>query len=230
MYLTLAAEALRLLVIGNSSGQRTRATVALHKIACFYTFHSVEWEQGCEMRSGAVIIFHFLVLCCAIDRFSRDRFTCQAPAPSYQEWTEAPLWCSVYGPCPSNSLGVLWTPRPRPYRKSPSLLGKVADTPDLDPNMATFIKRFSEDPKNGLDRAWKGCQDKLLDISGPLTKILELAVLAKESNTPLSPQTLLEWAQRAVCLLGNANYALSMERRRSFLMRIDPKLAELANG
>ncbi|KAJ1099980.1 hypothetical protein NDU88_005071 [Pleurodeles waltl] len=33
MYLTLAAEALRLLVIGNSSGQRTRATAALHKIA-----------------------------------------------------------------------------------------------------------------------------------------------------------------------------------------------------
>ncbi|KAJ1193960.1 hypothetical protein NDU88_003255 [Pleurodeles waltl] len=90
-------------------------------------------------------------------------------------------------------------------------MGKVADTPDLDPNLVTFMKRFSKDPKKGLDRAWKGCQDKLLDISGPITKILELAVQAKESDSPLEPQTVLKWAQRAICLLGNANYLLSHE-------------------
>ncbi|KAJ1096641.1 hypothetical protein NDU88_001776 [Pleurodeles waltl] len=58
----------------------------------------------------------------------------------------------------------------------PSLLGRVADTPELDPNMASFLRKFAKDPKKGLDRAWKGCQDKLLDLSGPLTKILDLAV------------------------------------------------------
>ncbi|KAJ1205843.1 hypothetical protein NDU88_001268 [Pleurodeles waltl] len=37
----------------------------------------------------------------------------------------------------------------------PSLLGRVAETPDLDPNMATFMRKFSKDPKKGVDRAWK---------------------------------------------------------------------------
>ncbi|KAJ1087503.1 hypothetical protein NDU88_000672 [Pleurodeles waltl] len=110
----------------------------------------------------------------------------------------------------------------------PLLLGKMVEMPELDPNMATFIKRFSKEPKKGLDRAWKRCQDKLLDISGPLTKILELAVQAKESNTPIDPHTILEWAQRAISLLGNANYAMPTECRCSCLMRVAPYLAELA--
>ncbi|KAJ1115579.1 hypothetical protein NDU88_003801 [Pleurodeles waltl] len=66
-----------------------------------------------------------------------------------------------------------------------SLLGKVADTPELDPSMATFLRKFAKDPKKGLDRAWRGCQDKLLDVSGPLTKILDLAIQSKETETPL---------------------------------------------
>ncbi|KAJ1193119.1 hypothetical protein NDU88_002424 [Pleurodeles waltl] len=73
-----------------------------------------------------------------------------------------------------------------------SLLGKVVDTPELDPNMATFIKRFS---KKGPRPSMEGSQDKLLDISGPIMKILELAVQAKETSPPLDLQTVLEWAQ-----------------------------------
>ncbi|KAJ1135871.1 hypothetical protein NDU88_002300 [Pleurodeles waltl] len=46
----------------------------------------------------------------------------------------------------------------------PSLLGKVAETPELDPSMATFLRKFAKDPKKGLDRAWRGCQDKLMDV------------------------------------------------------------------
>ncbi|KAJ1206241.1 hypothetical protein NDU88_001650 [Pleurodeles waltl] len=110
----------------------------------------------------------------------------------------------------------------------PSLLGKVADTMELDPSAATFLKKFTKDPKKGLNRAWKSCQDKILDLSGPITKILELTVQAKETNTPLDPEAVLECAQRAIGLLGNANCAMSTERKKSFLMRIDPKLAELA--
>ncbi|KAJ1139666.1 hypothetical protein NDU88_006033 [Pleurodeles waltl] len=94
----------------------------------------------------------------------------------------------------------------------PSLLGKVANTLELVPSVATFLKKFTKDPKEGLDRAWKGCQDKMLDLSGPITKILELAVQAKESGTPLELEAVLEWAQRAICFLGNANCAMSTER------------------
>ncbi|KAJ1184984.1 hypothetical protein NDU88_001780 [Pleurodeles waltl] len=61
----------------------------------------------------------------------------------------------------------------------PSLLGKVAEVPELDPSMATFLRKFAKGPKKGLDRAWRGCQDKLLDVSGPLTKILDLAIQSK---------------------------------------------------
>ncbi|KAJ1130328.1 hypothetical protein NDU88_008681 [Pleurodeles waltl] len=74
-----------------------------------------------------------------------------------------------------------------------------------------FFKKLPKDPNKGLDRAWKGCQDKLLDLSGPITKILELAVQAKETDTPLDPEAILEWTQRAICLLGNANCSMSTE-------------------
>ncbi|KAJ1088295.1 hypothetical protein NDU88_001453 [Pleurodeles waltl] len=100
----------------------------------------------------------------------------------------------------------------------------------LDPSMATFLRKFAKDPKKGLDRAWRSCQDKLLDLSGPLMKILDLAIHSKEINSPLDPEVVLEWTQRAICLLGNANCAMSTERRRSFLICLDPKLVELATN
>ncbi|KAJ1160923.1 hypothetical protein NDU88_001413 [Pleurodeles waltl] len=108
-----------------------------------------------------------------------------------------------------------------------SLVRKVVDTPELDPSMATFLRKFAKDPKTGLDSACRGCQDKLLDLSGPLTKILDQAIQSKETNTPLDPEVVLEWAQQAICLLGNANCAMSTERRHS-LIRLDTKLAEVA--
>ncbi|KAJ1208086.1 hypothetical protein NDU88_003476 [Pleurodeles waltl] len=77
----------------------------------------------------------------------------------------------------------------------PALSGKVADTPELDPHMVTFLKKYAKDPKKGIDRAWRSCQDKLLDISGPLTKILHLALQAKESQEGVDPKILSEWAQ-----------------------------------
>ncbi|KAJ1116904.1 hypothetical protein NDU88_005109, partial [Pleurodeles waltl] len=90
--------------------------------------------------------------------------------------------------------------------------------------------KFGKDPKKGLDRSWRICQDKLLDVTGPLTKILEMAFLAKESGTPVDTEVLIGWAQRSLCLLGNANCAVSSERRKSILMRIDPKLTDLATS
>ncbi|XP_078534007.1 uncharacterized protein LOC144820300 [Lissotriton helveticus] len=112
----------------------------------------------------------------------------------------------------------------------PSLPNRVAATPEIDPKLCTFFAKYVKDPKKGIDRSWKACQDKLLDVVGPLTKIIELAQRSKESGMPLPVEDVAGWAQRAVCLLGNANCALSAERRRSLLLRIDPKLGELSSS
>lgn len=96
--------------------------------------------------------------------------------------------------------------------------------------MSAFLQKFIRDPKKGIDRSWRACQDKLLDALGPITKILDMAEEAKESGSIISPETLSGWAQRAVIFLGNANCALSTKRRRSLLIKIDPKLGDLANS
>lgn len=112
----------------------------------------------------------------------------------------------------------------------PSLEGKVAATPDIDPRMATFLQKFVKDPKKGIDRSWRACQDKLLDALGPITKILDMAEEAKVSGSIISPDNLSAWAQRAVVFLGNANCAISTERHRSLLIKVDPKLGDLADS
>lgn len=68
----------------------------------------------------------------------------------------------------------------------------------------------------------------MLDIVGPLAKILEMALSAKESATPVDPDILAGWTQRAICFLGNANCAISTERRKSLLLRMDANLTDLA--
>ncbi|KAJ1096630.1 hypothetical protein NDU88_001765 [Pleurodeles waltl] len=112
----------------------------------------------------------------------------------------------------------------------PDIPGKVALMPELDPNLATFIKPSAKDPKKGIDRYWKSCQGKALDPAGPLCKNLELAVGAEESGSPIDPEILAGWAQRALCMLRNSNSAVSIERRHSILLLIDPKLADQANA
>ncbi|XP_078508555.1 uncharacterized protein LOC144768622 [Lissotriton helveticus] len=112
----------------------------------------------------------------------------------------------------------------------PSLPFRVACTPEIDPKLCTFFAKYIKDPKKGIDRSWKACQDKLLDVVGPLTKIIETAQRSKESGLPMSVDDVAGWSQRAMCLLGNANCALSAERRRSLLLKIDPKLGELSSS
>ncbi|KAJ1148937.1 hypothetical protein NDU88_001761 [Pleurodeles waltl] len=112
----------------------------------------------------------------------------------------------------------------------PTLPDRVASTPDIDPKMCTFFGKYVKDPKKGIDRSWRACQHKLLDIVGPLTQIIQLAEQAKMSNTHLQTDVVAGWAQRALCLLSNANCAISEERRRSLLIKIDPKLGELSTS
>ncbi|XP_078512122.1 uncharacterized protein LOC144771629 [Lissotriton helveticus] len=112
----------------------------------------------------------------------------------------------------------------------PDLGDILADTPEVDPTMVTYLRKFAKDPKKGLDRSRRSSQDKVLDMLGLLTKILDLGFMAKESSAMVDPDELIEWAQRAICQLGNANCALSSERRRSILLKLDPKLAELSTS
>ncbi|XP_069468934.1 uncharacterized protein [Ambystoma mexicanum] len=111
----------------------------------------------------------------------------------------------------------------------PDLPGKVAEAPELDPKMLTFVAKTSKDPRKGIDRSWKSCQEKLLDLAGPLAKIMDLAERAKDTGEEVDPEALAGWAQRAVCLLGNANCAIASERRKGLLLKIDSKLSDLSS-
>ncbi|KAM8977567.1 uncharacterized protein RCH25_046737 [Pelodytes ibericus] len=110
----------------------------------------------------------------------------------------------------------------------PTLPDKVSSTPEFDPTFATFIMKNGKDPRKGLEQGLRSTQDKLLDVSGPLTQFFLMADEALTEGSQIDPHLAREWAQRALCLLGNANTALSTERRKAALFKLDGKLAELA--
>ncbi|KAJ1213807.1 hypothetical protein NDU88_001438 [Pleurodeles waltl] len=80
----------------------------------------------------------------------------------------------------------------------PSLPCKITSTRVIDPNMVLFFSKFGKDPKKGVDRAWSICQDRLLDLVGPLTRILDLAEDARLEGSQIDPEALSNWAQRAI--------------------------------
>ncbi|XP_056378398.1 uncharacterized protein LOC130274287 [Hyla sarda] len=112
----------------------------------------------------------------------------------------------------------------------PSLPHCSAITPELDPILNKFLMKTGKNPKKGIDRSFKSCQDKLLDLLGPLSKILDLVEESASSSKPIDIDVLRGWAQRAVCFLGNANTAITTERKRAVLMKIDPQLTNLASN
>ncbi|XP_069491214.1 uncharacterized protein [Ambystoma mexicanum] len=129
----------------------------------------------------------------------------------------------VRRPLPKGDRSKLRSECPRPV-----LQDKVACTPDIDQPMTVFLSQKGKDPRKGVDKAWRSCQDKLLDVLGPVTQIFEMAEEAAASNSPVDVVMLRGWIQRTVCLLGNANAAISKERRKSLLMRLDSKLADMS--
>ncbi|XP_044128751.1 uncharacterized protein LOC122922247 [Bufo gargarizans] len=110
----------------------------------------------------------------------------------------------------------------------PLIPNKVCETPAVDQKMTQFLAKTGWNPRKGLDSAIKSCQDKLLDIFGPLAKIFEMAESAKVDGSPVDPEELTGWIQRAICIAGSTNSSLSIERRKDILFKIDPKLANLA--
>ncbi|XP_053310209.1 uncharacterized protein LOC128472338 [Spea bombifrons] len=111
----------------------------------------------------------------------------------------------------------------------PTIPGKVTATPEFDSFMVTYMNKKGRDPRRGLEKGLKSAQDKLLDVSGPMTQIFVLADEATAQNSPLDPGLIKDWVQRGLCLLGNANAAISAERRKAALLRIDPRLADMAD-
>ncbi|XP_063297781.1 uncharacterized protein LOC134586215 [Pelobates fuscus] len=109
----------------------------------------------------------------------------------------------------------------------PTLPDKIAVTPEFDSTVSLFMSRAGRDPRKGIEKGLRESQDKLLDILGPLAKMLYLADLALSQGTTLDAHTIREWAQRAICMLGNTNAAMCAERRRTALLKMDPKLMEL---
>ncbi|XP_078524939.1 uncharacterized protein LOC144798029 [Lissotriton helveticus] len=110
----------------------------------------------------------------------------------------------------------------------PALPDKITLVPSIDQPLLTFFSKFGKDPRRGVEKAWSTCQDKLLDIVGPLARIFDMAESARLDGSDLSAEDISMWVQRAFCLLGNANAAITHERRKGLLIKLDPKLANLA--
>ncbi|KAM4702972.1 uncharacterized protein WCC33_011531 [Rhinophrynus dorsalis] len=150
--------------------------------------------------------------------------------PRSSEWSPRPhiaqyLETWVRKPMSRATRNKLRAECPRPL-----IPNKVCNTPELDTRLVKFMSKTGRDPRKGLDKALKSCQDKLLDSLGPITKIFELSEDALLSDTPIDVHILRGWVQRAICLIGNANSALASERRRTLLLRLDPKLADMATS
>ncbi|XP_044128657.1 uncharacterized protein LOC122934563 [Bufo gargarizans] len=110
----------------------------------------------------------------------------------------------------------------------PIVPNKVCDTPVVDPKVTQFLAKSGWNPRKGLDSALRSCQDKLLDIFGPLAKLFDMAESARSDGSQIDPEEMRGWIQRAICIAGNTNTSLAIERRKAILFKVDPKLANLA--
>lgn len=88
---------------------------------------------------------------------------------------------------------------------------KVCETPTVEPKISQFLNKSGWNPRKGLESALLACQDKHLDIFGPLTRLFEMAKNAKASGQPLDPNDSSGWIQRAICIAGNVNSSFSIE-------------------
>ncbi|KAM8975733.1 LOW QUALITY PROTEIN: uncharacterized protein RCH25_020573 [Pelodytes ibericus] len=112
----------------------------------------------------------------------------------------------------------------------PTVPDMACDTPEVDPKIAQFLGKTGWKTKKGLDFSLKVCQDKVLDIMGPCAKIFELVESGLSTDTPVDLPAIKGWIQRVICLIGNANTALAVERRKAILLKIEPKLVNMATN
>ncbi|KAJ1132471.1 hypothetical protein NDU88_010780 [Pleurodeles waltl] len=111
----------------------------------------------------------------------------------------------------------------------PVIEEKVCLTPNLDPEMITYLLKLGRDTRKGLEKSLKQVQDKLLDVLGPLGRIFDTLEDAYLKGKKLDVHLLRGWCQRAICFFGYGNAGLLAERRKTVLMRVNPKLSDLAS-
>ncbi|XP_044134250.1 uncharacterized protein LOC122936383 [Bufo gargarizans] len=153
------------------------------------------------------------------DQLHHPRSSEWLPATHVTQYLEA----RIRTPLSKEARSKLRAECPRPL-----IPNKICETPTVDPKVVQFLAKTGFNPRKGLDSALKACQDKLLDMTGPLAKILDLAETARVAGTQVDPEDLSGWAQRAICLVGNVNTSIAIERRKAILMKIEPKLANLS--
>lgn len=83
----------------------------------------------------------------------------------------------------------------------------------------TYVRALKKDSK---------ASDKLLDVVGPLTQSEVITDEVISQGSPPDPLILWDRLQRCICLLGNADAALSAKRRHAVLLCIDPQLTDMA--
>nr|XP_014340700.1 PREDICTED: uncharacterized protein LOC106702552 [Latimeria chalumnae] len=148
--------------------------------------------------------------------------------PRSSEWSPSPGVAAFFEKYLRHQLSNKARQRLRAECPRPSLKGDVQATPAVDKSLLTYCSsKLGKDPHKGLDRSLKAVQDKLLDISGPLARIFKSAEDGLDGHR-INPQELRDWVQRCVWMLGNANTALSGERRRNFLLKISLHSTDLA--
>lgn len=97
----------------------------------------------------------------------------------------------------------------------------------LDTKITQFLTKLGWNPQRGLKSALRSCQDKLLEIFGPLTKLFELAEEAKLAYLPIDAHELTLTGSSRQSLSGNVNTSFSIKRRRAILFKVDPKFSNL---
>lgn len=110
----------------------------------------------------------------------------------------------------------------------PMVQDKLCLTPNLDPELIKFLFKLGRDPRKGMERSLKSCQDRLLDTLGPLCRLIDLIEENYINGSQPDINLLRGWSQRTLILLGNANASLNTERRKVVLSKIDPKLCDMA--
>ncbi|XP_040204919.1 uncharacterized protein LOC120936540 [Rana temporaria] len=150
--------------------------------------------------------------------------------PRSGEWTPLPEVNQYIELWARKSLDRVSRNKLRAECPRPLIPNKVVATPEIDPILTKYLMKSGKFQRKGVERSFRSIQDRVLDMMGPLTKILNLSEQAAASGQPVDLQQLRGWAQRAICLAGTANTACSIERRRSILMRLDPQLAHLAES
>ncbi|KAJ1169481.1 hypothetical protein NDU88_001374 [Pleurodeles waltl] len=77
-------------------------------------------------------------------------------------------------------------------------------TPAIDTSLIMFFTKYGKDPRKGVDKAWSSCQDKLLDIVGPQTRIFDMAESARLEHITIDPEELSLWAQLSLYSVDSA--------------------------